>query len=491
MQKVVLLFFVLLSCLGIAQDKKEIDSLLSNIAKLDKPNSKPGSNTGKVDVILKMSTEAYYQAKEIDYSEGRAKALIFIIKNYIHIGDFKSALEKINEGLSFTQEEKVLRQYRISFFLLKGSVLSQLGYSDEAKINFNNASEIIEMVPEFSTDAEHYKKILKHASFILAYEQEKAQPLGNKKENEQYLQDAYNEVRQIKNNSTLKTILYVHCLRSLVSYYTESNELNKAEYYITEGDKLYSDYPGWLIKRNFLLGAIEKKKQNYTKAIEAYNIALNVAKQYQDKYAEKQIYNWLSECYHELKDYKNESLYLDKSKKLSDSLNLAEKVTTGEVLKQETKNKSEETSFWKSSILYYAIAVLLIIFVLVIILKQKFIRNNTADHIAEKFTEYEEEQLNHETLNLLIGLAEKDDPSFYFKFNEVFPNFSDNLLKISPKLTQSDIEYCAMMKLNFDTKKIASIKRLSIGAVESKKYRIRKKLDISTEENIYIWLMDK
>jgi hypothetical protein len=31
-----------------------------------------------------------------------------------------------------------------------------------------------------------------------------------------------------------------------------------------------------------------------------------------------------------------------------------------------------------------------------------------------------------------------------------------------------------MMKLNFDTKKIASIKRLSIGAVESKKYRIRK-----------------
>ena len=47
-------------------------------------------------------------------------------------------------------------------------------------------------------------KILKHASFILAYEQEKAQPLGNKKENEQYLQDAYNEVRQIKNNSTLK-----------------------------------------------------------------------------------------------------------------------------------------------------------------------------------------------------------------------------------------------------------------------------------------------
>ncbi|MDR2230763.1 MAG: hypothetical protein LBE39_14950 [Flavobacteriaceae bacterium] len=491
MQKVVLLFFVLFSCLGMAQDKKEIDSLLGNIAKLEKPDSKVRTNTSKVDVILKMSTEAYYQAKEIDYTEGRARALIFIIKNYIHIGDFKAALERINEGISFTQGEESTQKYRVSFFVLKGSVLSQLGYSDEAKINFNNAAEIIEMVPEFSADAEHYKKILKHASFILSYEQEKAQPLGNKKENEQYLQEAYKEVGQIKNNSTLKTVLYVHILRSLVSYYTESNELDRAEYYIAEGDKLYSDYPGWLIKRNFLLGAIEKKRQNYTKAIEAYNMALQIAEQYQFKYAEKQIYNWISECYHELKDYKNESLYLDKSKKLSDSLNLSEKATTGDVLKHETKNKSEETSFWKSSALYYLIAVLFIIIVIVIILKQKSIRSNTADHIAEKVPEHEEEQLDHEALNLLIGLAEKDDPSFYFKFNEAFPNFSDNLLKISPKLTQSDIEYCAMMKLNFDTKKIASIKRLSIGAVESKKYRIRKKLDISTEENIYIWLMDK
>ncbi|WP_395761997.1 helix-turn-helix transcriptional regulator [Elizabethkingia anophelis] len=128
-------------------------------------------------------------------------------------------------------------------------------------------------------------------------------------------------------------------------------------------------------------------------------------------------------------------------------------------------------------------------------MKRKPHPNKTNDIITEKpagsENEDEAEKLGHDTLNLLINLAEKDDPSFYFKFNDVFPDFNENLLKISPKLTQSDLEYCAMMKLNFDTKKIASIKRLSIGAVESKKYRIRKKLDISTEENIYVWLMDK
>ncbi|XJR89144.1 helix-turn-helix transcriptional regulator [Elizabethkingia anophelis] len=222
---------------------------------------------------------------------------------------------------------------------------------------------------------------------------------------------------------------------------------------------------------------------------------MKVAGQYQRKYGEMQIYDKIAECYHELKDYKNESLYLDKSKRLNTSIDIDEKATAGEVLKHATKNEIGESSFLNPTKLYYLIAIPFLIVILIIILRRKTTQSNIIDVITEKPAgsedENEAEKLNHETLNLLINLAEDDDPSFYFKFNDVFPDFSENLLKINPKLTQSDLEYCAMMKLNFDTKKIASIKRLSIGAVESKKYRIRKKLDISTEENIYIWLMDK
>ncbi len=488
MQKIVLLFFVLFTCLCIAQNKKEIDSLLNNISKLEKPSSHLEANISKVDKMLKMSTEAYYQAKEMHYTEGQTKALIFIIKNNIHIGNLKTALERINEGIILTKDQEQLQQYYANFLIVKASVLSQLGYYNEAKVNYNNATEVIGNIPGFSTDAPHYKKILKNATFILSYEQEKAQQPINKKE--QYLIEAYQEVKKIKNNTALKNLLYIHCLRSLISYYTDLNELNKAEYYLAEGDALYSDHSGWLIKRNFLLGAIEKKKKNYSKAIDAYNAALLIAKQYQHKYGEKQIYDWIAECYHELKDYKNESLYQSKSQKLNDSLSHSEKITTGEVLKQETKNKNSENSFWSSTKPYYIIGALLSI-AFFIFIKRRFTKKTSVDHITESPVENEEEQLNHETLSLLINLAEQDDPSFYLKFNEIFPGFSENLLKISPKLTQSDMEYCAMMKLNFDTKKIATIKRLSVGAVESKKYRIRKKLDISTEENIYVWLMDK
>ncbi|MCL1656173.1 hypothetical protein M2T79_06165 [Elizabethkingia miricola] len=493
MQKIVLLPLVLFSCLGMGQKKKEIDSLLSNIERLENPETRIDINTNKTDKILKMSTEAYYQAKEIGYTDGQARAIISIARNYIFIGELKKALEKLNDGLSFTQGENQLQKYRLSLFMLKASVLSQLGYSDEAKANYNNVAETIEKIPEYSADADQYKKIFKHSSYILTYEQDRVQIPGNAEQKKQYLLETYKDIKQIKNNTIIKTVLSVHCLRALVSYYTELGDTNKAEQYLAEGDSLHSDFPGWVIKRNLLLGDIEKKKKNYTKAIEAYNAALKDAGQYQRKYGEMQIYDQIAECYHELKDYKNESLYLDKSKRLNTGIDIDEKATAGEVLKQATKNESGETSFLNSTKFYYIIAIPFLIVLLVIILRRKTTKTNTVDVIAEKSIENEDdtEKLDHETLNLLINLAEEDDPSFYFKFNDIFPDFSENLLKISPKLTQSDLEYCAMMKLNFDTKKIASIKRLSIGAVESKKYRIRKKLDISTEENIYIWLMDK
>ena len=72
---------------------------------------------------------------------------------------------------------------------------------------------------------------------------------------------------------------------------------------------------------------------------------MKVAGQYQRKYGEMQIYDKIAECYHELKDYKNESLYLDKSKRLNTSIDIDEKATAGEVLKHATKMKLEKVLF--------------------------------------------------------------------------------------------------------------------------------------------------
>lgn len=62
--------------------------------------------------------------------------------------------------------------------MLKASVLSQLGYSDEAKANYNNVAETIEKF--LSTPPIQITiKIFKHSSYILTYEQDRAQIPGN------------------------------------------------------------------------------------------------------------------------------------------------------------------------------------------------------------------------------------------------------------------------------------------------------------------------
>lgn len=102
------------------------------------------------------------------------------------------------------------------------------------------------------------------------------------------------------------------------------------------------------------------------------------------------------------------------------------------------------------------------------LMKQQIIINNlTEDNIAE-----------------ILDLAENDSPLFLDRFQIYFPDFVPNILKINSSLINSEIHICALMRLNFDTKKIALCTNSSVRAVESRKYRIRKKLNIPSDINI-------
>lgn len=92
--------------------------------------------------------------------------------------------------------------------------------------------------------------------------------------------------------------------------------------------------------------------------------------------------------------------------------------------------------------------------------------------------------LTEENISEILELAESDSPVFLDKFQIYFPDFIPNILKINPGLISSEIHICALMRLNFDTKKIALCTNSSVRAIESRKYRIRKKLSIASDINI-------
>lgn len=80
--------------------------------------------------------------------------------------------------------------------------------------------------------------------------------------------------------------------------------------------------------------------------------------------------------------------------------------------------------------------------------------------------------------------AEDDWKTFLLKFEEKHRDFFKKLKIMHPQLTNNDLRLCACLKLNLDTKEIASLMNLSVRTIENNRYRLRKKLDIKPTESL-------
>ncbi len=70
---------------------------------------------------------------------------------------------------------------------------------------------------------------------------------------------------------------------------------------------------------------------------------------------------------------------------------------------------------------------------------------------------------------------------FSIKFGQIHPDFNDKLLKRFPILTKNDINFCSLLKLNLSNKEIATLLQISHESVITKKYRIKKKINIQDD----------
>ncbi|WP_373400021.1 hypothetical protein V8V91_10595 [Algoriphagus halophilus] len=73
---------------------------------------------------------------------------------------------------------------------------------------------------------------------------------------------------------------------------------------------------------------------------------------------------------------------------------------------------------------------------------------------------------------------------FEARFTAINQSFYENLQKKYPELTQTDLKICALVKLNFSSKEMASLLGISIESVHTSRYRLRKKFNIDRNENL-------
>lgn len=78
---------------------------------------------------------------------------------------------------------------------------------------------------------------------------------------------------------------------------------------------------------------------------------------------------------------------------------------------------------------------------------------------------------------------------FETNFREVHEDFSKDLLERYPNLTGKDLKLCSYLKMNLTSKEIAPLMGKSVRGVEVHRYRLRKKMELDSQENLSAFLI--
>lgn len=92
----------------------------------------------------------------------------------------------------------------------------------------------------------------------------------------------------------------------------------------------------------------------------------------------------------------------------------------------------------------------------------------------------------------MLADAEADSndwEQFSIHFDETHRNFLSLLKSQHPALSTTDLKLCAYLRLNLSSKEIAQSMNITVKGVEVSRYRLRKKLNLSKEVNLFDFLI--
>jgi Response regulator containing a CheY-like receiver domain and an HTH DNA-binding domain len=307
------------------------------------------------------------------------------------------------------------------------------------------------------------------SSFANTYEQMHESEIAVK-----YLRAANDEFIKVDDPERVKRFQHVN-FSNLANTYLNYN-LDSAVYFATLSMNVFPEeelQDTKIIAQNYyILGKGFEEEKQYQSALDYYQKAYNL---YIDNGIElnvKALYMSMIDIYNLLGDSITAKEYADllneyELKTLQTKYSSMHKL----YLEQESQTGEEESNSNLAIIIALVITALLILFgIFFFIYQRKKGKETRAEH--------------YDTLMELIG---KNNSDFMILFDEIYPDFTKKLLSINPDLSRSEIEFCAFLKLNLSTKQISQMRFIEIRTVQNRKYRIRKRLDIPSNADLYNW----
>ncbi len=497
------------------KDQTNIALAYGALSELESSQGNYNKSLAILDTVMSI-----YQDRNDFYRMGNTfvqKGAIFYEK-----GSYKLALEESLRGLSILDTiNKPIRQ---------ADALSQLGNIEIALNNLDNAlnykQKSLDIYEEYD-DKVYQSYALNSISEILILQEQFEQAL-EKNEKSIELSTALNIVE-----STASALL----IRGKIAHITK--DYNKAQNSLKQSYIIFDSINDPIGKTQVLLqlGITNKQKSNYKESIKNLNRAIRIADSFDLKQELSEGYFERSEMYSKLNSYQNSLDDFINHKKVNDSIFNITKSQQIEELRTiyDTEKKEQQLAIQKNEIalleqkaeidnlqktlLGGGLALSVLLFGLGFYgIRQKLKRNKLEKEKLDAELEFKKKELTTHALHLakknetLEGLKQQaqeltstenrhgfkklirsidfdlqDDnnwENFARYFEEVHKDFNGNVKSKYPQVTSNELRLMALLKMNLSSKEIANILNISTEGIKKARYRLRKKLDIKTEESL-------
>jgi len=466
-----LCFFVIVNSL-FSQNYNGSDSLIA------KAKANSYLNSPDADKFYREAQKIYVQAVASQNHEAELIALKNICLYYYNkIYNLENLFETA-DLLNHQSEKYHIPAYQIyaKVFLFDVYVYNGLYY--KAKQQLDQGTKILKKVtdPEPSVTDAKINLYIAYSNYYAA--------LHKPEKRLEYCKLSVKELEKSKADIDYRKKACINYSNLALAYFG-TNMDDSAEYYalksitMNETGKMKNlSFPNFAI-----LGDIYKRKSQYEKALQYYYQAENI-KDNNNYRNISVLYKNMIEIYKKMNDTANINQYSAKLEKL----NLAIAVNKYNSLSKVIDNMENKDQ--KKSIYFIMITTLFSItgFVMLVIIFRKKKTIIQQEKISQQYLEKELHNQNKPSYSALIEMVKNNNIAFFPAFQETFPDFAPKLLEINPKMVLSEIEFCALLKLNFSTKDIARYRFIEQRTVQNKKYHIRKKLNIPDNMDIYYWL---
>lgn len=427
---------------------------------------------GEYDSLINLNKRYYKQADKMNYADGKALC-------YINLAELNISLENFQKSqILFDNAKEILDNsedniHKARFYNVYGRFNVELKRVDKAFQYNNEAMGFIQKsgVSELKNDL-LFSIYFRQAIYFI------------QKKNYEKALEYFHKAKKLDNSGltdcAIGDYVYMHkdkdsAYKYVTVAYNKANARGKED-----GIALYA---------NTIMGEYYLTYKEYGKAEEALKKALKINEKTKHVYAYygKYIYNDLRVLYERTGDKEKAYLYLKAYTDAYYKTNSSLLATINQDMKAFITGAQKDADEHKSKIYWIVLLSLAGLFLLGLYAwriisalgKRKEVLTLEAEDLKIRMNDNKQEEI--------IELGKKNDPEFLDRFKDAYPEFIDQLLTINSGLENSELVFCAMLKLHFTSKEIANYTLVQHRSVQQKKYRIRKKLNIPSETDIYLF----